>query len=99
MKTKLIWKKLWCDDKSGCWYSAKVPVLGWEYVIDVCETKHIKDCKMSYEYKVGLFYSSKNDDVAKISKTSFKTEARAKLHCEKHLLAITERFNKWFKAK
>jgi hypothetical protein len=31
---KLNWKKKWLDDKSGYFYSAKVPVIGWEYIVD-----------------------------------------------------------------
>lgn len=34
MKINLNWKKKWCDDKSAHWYSAKVPIIGWEYVTD-----------------------------------------------------------------
>ena len=25
---------MWCDDKSAHWYSAKVPIIGWEYITD-----------------------------------------------------------------
>jgi len=104
MKTRLNWKKKWLDDKSGYWFSAKVPVLGWEYIIDVYEMTWarkgvIEDYKESFEFHTGVFFSSKDDDVTKISKKHFKTEEEAKECCEKHLMDIAEKFNKWVKTK
>jgi hypothetical protein len=81
---KLNWKKKTTDDESGYWYSAKVPVLNWEYVVDVFDT-----CSLSY-----LFMGPHVDEL-QISKTKFKTSDLAKKECEKHLAKTFEKFQKF----
>lgn len=101
MKSKLIWKKKWLDDKSGYWYSAKVPVLNWEYVVDgiipYCE--YNQENQDYNEFVVGVFLSDMNDDLVKFSKKHFRKKETAMNACEKHLQDTSEKFNKWMKAK
>lgn len=97
-KTKLNWKLKWCDDDSGCWYSAKVPILGWEYIIDVggfydYEIEEYVDYK---EYEPRIFYSKFDDDCIPFGRKDIyvKLDA-AKAACEKHLQDTANKFNKW----
>ena len=89
-KTKLNWKKKWLDDDSGYWFSAKVPVIGWEYVVDI---------ENDQGYIAGVYYSNYVDDITKISKKYYKTEEAAMEDCEKHLLNTAEKFKKWIEKK
>jgi hypothetical protein len=83
---KLNWKKHWLEDGSGSWYSAKVPVIGWEYTVE----------DVSDEYwKSGLFLSKTDQEISKISNKDYKTEKAAKNACEKHLTSIAKRFIQW----
>jgi len=98
-ESKLIWKKKWLDDKSGYWYSAKVPILNWEYVIDgepccVFDYKN-QDYKDYEEFTIGVFLSKIDDDFIKISKKRFRKKETAMVACEKHLQDTANRFNKW----
>ena len=87
---KLNWKKNWLDDKSGYWYSAKVPVIGWEYIVDTHYNTGI-DCGF-----VGcLFFSKFDDDATRVSNKFYKTEESAMIACENHLQDTAEKFNKW----
>lgn len=104
MITKLKWKKKWLDDKSGYWYSAKVPVLGWEYIVDVnnvsrgydqCPSEHNE----KVEYECYVFLSSKSTEDNKISKKILKTKEAAINVCENHLNNVAKKFDKWFKLK
>jgi len=94
MKTKLNWKKNWLDDKSGYWYSAKVPVINWEYIVDAHYNTGI-DCG----FIGGLFFGKFDDDITKISKKFYKTEEAAMIACEKHLQDTAEKFVKWINKK
>ena len=87
-KTNLNWKKKWLDDKSGYWYSAKVPVIGWEYVTD----KHYH-AGIDHGFVAGLYFSKFDDDMTRFSNKSYKTEQAAMTACEKHLLNTAEKFN------
>ena len=102
MKTKLNWKKKWLEDKSGFWYSAKVPILNWEYIIDGLDRCEVNNKNQEsynyYEFAAGVFLSSTADDVIKISKKEFKTKEAATNACEKHLQTTAEKFNKWIKS-
>lgn len=90
MKTKLNWKHKWLDDKSGSWYSAKVPILGWEYIVE----------DNSYGgWEVGLYLSKIDSEVAQISSKDYKTKEKAMEVCEKHLYATAEKFNAWLNTK
>lgn len=92
MKTKLNWKKNWLDDKSGYWYSAKVPIINWEYIVD----DHY--CKRDSKGLIaGLFFGKFDDDITRISNKFYKTEEAAMNACEKHLQDTAEKFNKWIK--
>ena len=101
-KTKLEWKLKWCDDKSGCWYSAKVPILGWEYIIEVegmydYEKEEFVEYK---EYKPQIFYSKFDDDCAHFGKKDLYVKLdSAKAACEKHLKNFAEKFIVWMKVK
>lgn len=90
MKTNLNWKKKLLDDKSGYWYSAKVPIINWEYIIET-------ECNVEVDwgYIAGIFYSKHDDDLTKISSKVYKTEEAAMIACEKHLLNTAEKFNNW----
>ena len=101
MKTKLNWKKKWLDDRSGYWYSAKVPILNWEYIIDGYCTFNYK--KQDYEdyndFVAGVFLSNIDDEFVKVSKTHFRKKETAMTACEKHLQNTSEKFNKWINTK
>jgi len=94
MKTKLNWKKKWCDDNSAYWYSAKVPVINWEYIVDTHYS--MRD---SEGFIGGLFFSKFDDDITRISNKFYKTEETAMKACEKHLQDTADKFNKWIRAK
>lgn len=87
---KLSWKRKWLDDKSGSWYSAKVPVIGWEYIVE----DNMPGC-----WKAGLYLSKVDSEVAEISSKNYKTKESAMNTCEKHLLATAKKFNIWFDNK
>lgn len=91
---KLNWKKKWLDDKSGYWYSAKVPIIGWEYIIET-------ECNVEVDwcYIAGIFYTKYDDDLMRISSKFYKSEESAMIACEKHLLNTTEKFIKWLNKK
>jgi hypothetical protein len=89
-KTNLNWKKVWFDDKSGYWYSAKVPIIGWEYIVDT----HY-DLGTDCGFIGGLYFSKLDDDITKISKKFYKTEETAMIACEKHLINTAEKFSNW----
>lgn len=90
MKTKLQWTKKWLDDKSGYWHSAKVPIIGWEYVVE----------NSGYGFwEVGLYLSSTDPDVTMVVNKDYKTEKGAKKACEKHLQKAYEKFKKWINSK
>lgn len=103
MKTKLIWKKKWLNDKSGYWYSAKVPILNWEYVIDgepCCVFDYKKQGYKDYEvFTIGVFPSKIDDNFIKISKKRFRKKETAMHACEKHLQDTAKKFIKWIKVK
>ena len=83
---KLNWKKKWLDDKSGSWYSAKVTVIGWEYIVE----------DNTYGgWEVGLYLSKIDSEVAQISSKDYKTKEKAMEVCEKHLTAVAEKFMTW----
>jgi hypothetical protein len=94
MKTKLNWKKNWLDDKSGYWYSAKVPIINWEYIVD--DHYCMGDSKGLI---AGLFFGKFDDDITRISNKFYKTEEAAMNACEKHLQDTAEKFNKWINKK
>ena len=87
---KLNWKKKWLDDKSGYFYSAKVPVIGWEYIVD-------SDYKSGVNrgFIGGLFLSKYDDDITRVSNKFYKTEESAMIACEKHLQDASDKFTKW----
>jgi len=95
MKQKnLKWKQKWLDDRSGCWYSAKVPIIGWEYIIDCSKTND----ELSRDvYQVGVFWSSNDSDVTLITKQTYRTKESAMNTCEKHLNKMLHKFYSWFK--
>lgn len=102
MKTKLSWKKKWLNDKSGYWYSSKVPILGWEYIIEVEGWYDYENSEfIEYsEFTPGIFYSKLDDDFTIITKKeSYKRLDAAKAACEKHLRHAAEKFNKWLQYK
>lgn len=94
MKTKLYWKKKWLEDKSGYWYSAKVPVIGWEYIIE--KPYCMEDSK---GFVAGTYFSKSDVDITRISSKFYKTEDFAKRACEKHLNNIANKFAKWLNNK
>jgi len=75
-KNKLTWRQKWNDDKSGYWYSAKIPIIGWEYIIDVYETPE--------EFTPSIFYSNHDSDTTPIINKTYKTKEGAMNACEKH---------------
>jgi len=86
MKTKFEWKKKWLDDRSGYWYSAKIPIIGWEYIVETLYTESIV---------AGMYYSRFDDEITNISKKRFKSEQEAKTACEKHLQDTYKKFKTW----
>ena len=97
MKTNLNWKKKRLDDKSGYWYSAKVPIIGWEYVIDGAPYYQLNYGEKENEgydrFVVGVFFSQMDDDCSKFTKQQFRKKETAMNACEKHLLNTAEKFN------
>lgn len=93
-KTKLNWKKKWLDDKSGYWYSAKVPVINWEYIV---ETHY--NVGINYGFVGGLFFSEFEDDITRVSNKFYRTEEAAMKACEKHLQDTAKKFKKWIEKK
>jgi len=101
-ESKLEWKLKWCDDKSGCWYSAKVPIINWEYVIDVGGTHDYENGEFVeyFEYEPRIFYSKLDDDCTHITKKEYyKRLDAAQAACERHLKTNAEKFAKWLKLK
>lgn len=94
MKAKLNWKKTHCDDNSAHWYSAKVPVINWEYIVD----KHY-NVGIDHGFVAGLYFGKYDDDITRFSNKFYKTEKNAMNACEKHLLATAEKFTKWINKK
>jgi len=94
MKTKLNWKQNWLDDDSGCWYSAVVPVIGWEYIVDQNYLTEEDE-----KYIAGIHFSNLDDDITRISKKFYKTEEAAMIACEKHLQDTADKFTKWVNKK
>ena len=94
MKTKLNWNQKWLDDDSGCWYSAVVPVIGWEYIVDQNYLTEEDE-----KYIAGIYFSKLDDDITRISNKFYKTEEAAMKACEKHLQDTAEKFNKWMNKK
>jgi len=94
MKTKLNWKRIWLDDNSGYWYSAVVPVIGWEYIVD---QNYLS--RESEEYIAGTYFSKTDDEITRFSKKFYKTEEAAMIACEKHLQDTAEKFTKWMNKK
>lgn len=85
-KLRLQWKKKWNSDKSGYWYSAKVPIVGWEYIIDVYEEPE--------EFTASVFYSKYSDDVTMITSKSYRQKESAMNACENHLEKTKSAFKK-----
>lgn len=83
---KLKWKQKWCDDKSGYWYSAKVPFINWEYIVD--------HYAVPEEFTASVFYDICGDDTPVINK-HFKTKEGAMNACEKHLEKMSNKFKTW----
>lgn len=83
---KLKWKKTWLDDRSGYWYSAKVPILNWEYIVE--------DCGYGV-HEAGLYLSKTDSEMAQISNKDYKTEKAAMNACEKHLTSTSKKFILW----
>lgn len=92
MKTKLNWKKKWLDDKSGYWYSAKVPTLNWEYIVE-----DSRGWDKEPKFFAGVYMSKIDDSPARVSKKDFKTEEEAMSVCEKHIQDTWNKFSKWIK--
>lgn len=90
MRTKLQWKKKWLDDKSGYWYSSKIPVIGWEYVVE--------DCGYGF-WEVGLYLSKTDTDVTQVVNKDYKNEKAAMRACEKHFINTSKKFIKWLTNK
>lgn len=102
MNTKLNWKLKWLDDKSGCWYSAKVPIINWEYILEVDRrytyNDKTKEAIEILEYVPRIIYSKFDDDCTHITKKEFyKKLDSAKAACEKHLEVNAKKFNTWLK--
>jgi hypothetical protein len=88
MNNKLKWKKYWLSDKSGYWYSAKIPIINWEYIIDpVFDSED--------EFKVGIFYTKFDHDINPIDRKYHKSLEKAKEACENHLIKTYNQFNTW----
>jgi len=94
MKNKLKWKRKWLDDNSGYWYSAVVPVIGWEYIVDQNSLS-----QESEEYISGTYFSKTDDEITRFSNKIYKTENAAMKACEKHLQDTADKFNKWINKK
>ena len=94
MKNKLKWNQKWLDDDSGCWYSAVVPFIGWEYIVD---QNYLS--QESEEYIAGTYFSKTDDEITRFSNKFYKTEEAAMKACEKHLQDTAEKFNKWINKK
>jgi len=100
MNSKLQWKQKWCDDKSGYWYSAKVPFLNWEYIIDVqcCDKIQKVESEKAINqecFNPGVYYGKYDSDPSFLAKTPYKTPMRAMKACEDHLLKTVNNLKNW----
>ena len=96
MKKKLNWKKKWLDDDSGYWHSAKVPVIGWEYIVD----NEYDTCKGKGKgYIAGVYLSSADSDISRCNTKTYEKLKDAMLACETHLKMTAKKFNKWIGKK
>jgi hypothetical protein len=86
---KLNWKKKYLSDKSGHWYSAKVAIINWEYIVE-----SYNDLYSSY-----LFTGPHVDEINICPKKKFKSLEIAQKECEKHLAKTYESFKKFIEGK
>lgn len=87
---KLKWKLKWNDDRSGYWYSAKVPFINWEYIVDVYQEPE--------EFQPSIFYSQDDNDTTPIGSKSFRKKEGAFNACEKHLEKTVKKFLKYYES-
>ncbi len=88
MNYKLKWKQKYLDDKSGSWYSAKVPIISWEYIV---EETCIKGA-----FSAGIYYTKYDDDISLITRNKkYKSVELAKAACESHLNKQAKKFMQW----
>jgi hypothetical protein len=85
---KLNWKKKTLDTENAYWYSAKVPIVDWEYIVDVYD---------QYS-KAYLFLGPNQDEINLFPKKKFKKIETAKHECEKHLSKTYEKLKKWIES-
>ena len=86
---KLNWKKKYLSDKSGHWYSAKVAIINWEYIVE-----SYNDLYSSY-----LFTGPHVDEINICPKKKFKSHEQGQKECEKHLAKTYEDFKKFIESK
>jgi hypothetical protein len=86
---KLNWKKKYLSDKSGYWYSAKVAIINWEYVVEPCNEL----------YSCYLFTGPHVDEINICPKMKFKTVEIGQKKCEEHLAKTYEGFKKFIENK
>jgi len=92
MRRKLTWKHLWLDDKSGSWYAAKIPILGWEYIVE--------ETYSGEKWKPSVFYAENvGEDSCALSPAdrSYKSLAAAQRACTRHLESKIKKFKLWMK--
>jgi hypothetical protein len=86
---KLNWKKKYLSDKSGHWYSAKVDIINWEYIVEPWDEL----------FTCCLFTGPYVDEINICPKKKFKSLEIAQKKCEEHLAKTYEGFKKFIKSK
>lgn len=97
INTELNWKKRKTvneDLPESCW-SAKVPAIGWEYVVATCSDP---DESTAY-YEPMLFINNAFSAPVKITESKCSSERTAKSICKKHLDNTFKKFEKCIKPK
>jgi hypothetical protein len=75
-------------------YSAVVPVIGWEYIVDQNYLTEEDE-----KYIAGIYFSKTDDEITRFSNKFYKTENAAMKACEKHLQDTADKFTKWINKK
>jgi len=87
MKTKLKWKKMQYKDNidNWEWVEASIKPINWVYIVDIGpKEKYVPYMMVNGECQEN-----------RLSKKEFKSLEQAKEFCEKHLLSIAQKLQKY----
>jgi hypothetical protein len=87
-KKKLLWKEKNLDDLNSEWIEAKVPCLGWTYIIDESpKDKH---------FMCSILLTEQICEEIYLTKAHFSDLNKAKKFCENHLTKTYIKLQKYF---